>query len=82
MFNLIIVNKLYKCILIIIMLKYKNKNLLIFVLLKKNFFFKGVTLLAFGNGAPDIFSALTAITTGGPRSTDEGLGLSFLLGKK
>ncbi|CAH8555330.1 unnamed protein product [Heterobilharzia americana] len=40
----------------------------------------GVTLLAFGNGAPDVFSAVTAITTGDPDAPDEGLGLGFLLG--
>ncbi|KAM7533130.1 hypothetical protein Aperf_G00000126061 [Anoplocephala perfoliata] len=40
----------------------------------------GVTLLAFGNGAPDVFSAVTAITTGNPDSPDEGLGLGFLMG--
>lgn len=43
--------------------------------------FKGVTLLAFGNGAPDVFSAVTAITTGDPSSPDEGLGLGFLMGE-
>ncbi|XP_018651694.1 putative na/ca exchanger [Schistosoma mansoni] len=42
--------------------------------------FMGVTLLAFGNGAPDVFSAVTAITTGDPDAPDEGLGLGFLLG--
>ncbi|KER28276.1 hypothetical protein T265_04874 [Opisthorchis viverrini] len=41
---------------------------------------QGVTLLAFGNGAPDVFSAVTAITTGDPDAPDEGLGLGFLLG--
>nr|CDS30513.1 sodium:potassium:calcium exchanger 6 [Hymenolepis microstoma] len=40
----------------------------------------GVTLLAFGNGAPDVFSAVTAITTGNPEAPDEGLGLGFLMG--
>ncbi|KAL5961455.1 Mitochondrial sodium/calcium exchanger protein, partial [Taenia solium] len=40
----------------------------------------GVTLLAFGNGAPDVFSAVTAITTGDPEAPDEGLGLGFLMG--
>ncbi|EUB59029.1 Sodium/potassium/calcium exchanger 6 [Echinococcus granulosus] len=39
----------------------------------------GVTLLAFGNGAPDVFSAVTAITTGDPEAPDEGLGLGFLM---
>ncbi|VDD82118.1 unnamed protein product [Mesocestoides corti] len=41
----------------------------------------GVTLLAFGNGAPDVFSAVTAITTGDPEAPDEGLGLGFLMGE-
>ncbi|CAL8096508.1 unnamed protein product [Calicophoron daubneyi] len=40
----------------------------------------GVTLLAFGNGAPDFFSALAAITTSDPDAPDEGLGFGFLLG--
>ncbi|VDN12992.1 unnamed protein product [Dibothriocephalus latus] len=37
-------------------------------------------MLAFGNGAPDVFSAITAITTGDPEAPDEGLGLGFLMG--
>ncbi|KAL3317068.1 hypothetical protein Ciccas_004285 [Cichlidogyrus casuarinus] len=40
----------------------------------------GVTLLAFGNGAPDVFSAISAILAGGAEDPDEGLGLGFLLG--
>lgn len=38
-------------------------------------------MLAFGNGAPDVFSAVTAITTGDPEAPDEGLGLGFLMGE-
>ncbi|ELU09328.1 hypothetical protein CAPTEDRAFT_73810, partial [Capitella teleta] len=38
--------------------------------------FFGVTFLAFGNGAPDVFSALAALDSGG----DPGLGLGGLLG--
>lgn len=42
-------------------------------------FFQGVTFLAFGNGAPDIFSAIAAVgsATGG----DVGLAFGALFGR-
>jgi Ca2+/Na+ antiporter len=39
---------------------------------------KGVTFLAFGNGAPDIFSAIAAI--GNAKNGDAGLAFGALLG--
>ena len=39
----------------------------------------GVTLLAFGNGAPDIFSAIAAITSS--RNGEAGLAIGALFGK-
>ena len=39
---------------------------------------KGVTFLAFGNGAPDIFSAIAAI--GNAKNGDTGLAFGALLG--
>ena len=40
--------------------------------------FKGVTLLAFGNGAPDVFSAIAAVENA--KMGDIGLALGALLG--
>lgn len=39
----------------------------------------GVTFLAFGNGAPDIFSAIAAI--GNAKDGDAGLAIGALFGK-
>ena len=41
--------------------------------------FEGVTFLAFGNGAPDVFSAIAAI--GSAKSGDAGLAIGALFGK-
>jgi Ca2+/Na+ antiporter len=54
---------------------FQEKNLYTVYL---NFFY-GVTFLAFGNGAPDIFSAIAAI--GNAKDGDAGLALGALLGK-
>lgn len=40
---------------------------------------QGVTFLAFGNGAPDIFSAIAAI--GNAKNGDAGLAIGALFGK-
>ena len=40
---------------------------------------QGVTLLAFGNGAPDVFSAIAAIKT--MKNGDTGVAMGALLGK-
>ena len=40
---------------------------------------QGVTFLAFGNGAPDLFSAISAI--GNAKDGDAGLAIGALLGK-
>jgi len=42
-------------------------------------FIHGVTFLAFGNGAPDIFSAIAAI--GNAKNGDAGLAIGALFGK-
>ena len=50
--------------------------------MKKQIFFDityGVTFLAFGNGAPDIFSAIAAV--GNAKNGDAGLAIGALFGK-
>ena len=41
---------------------------------------EGVTLLAFGNGSPDVFSAIAAI--GSMKNGDAGLAIGALVGKQ
>lgn len=43
-------------------------------------FIQGVTFLAFGNGAPDIFSAIAAVTSA--KGGDVGLAFGALFGRK
>lgn len=50
----------------------------IFDLLYNYFLSKGVTFLAFGNGAPDIFSAIAAV--GSAKGGDVGLAFGALFG--
>lgn len=40
----------------------------------------GVTFLAFGNGAPDVFSAFVALTSAGDRESGLLVGMGSLLG--
>ena len=50
---------------------------LIIILFLDSFFFQGVTLLAIGNGAPDIFSALAAFNHPDPKKSSLAFGALF-----